>query len=125
MAHYAELDENNVVLRVVVINNENTLDSNGIESEEVGLAYCKQLWGESTNWKKTSYNTFAGEHKEGGLPFRKNFAGIGFIYDEQRDAFVPPKPIVPSEEQEYWSFDEDKCIWVYTKPQPEIGVTHV
>ena len=68
MAHFAELDGNNVVLRVIVVNNSELLDASGNESESKGVAFCKSLHGENTNWKQTSYNS----------TFRKNFAGIGF-----------------------------------------------
>lgn len=80
MAHFAELDENNVVLRVIVVNNEDCLDSDGNESEEVGIAFCKSLLG--GEWKQTSYNA----------SIRYNYAGIGFTYVEDEDAFVPPQP---------------------------------
>jgi hypothetical protein len=79
MAHFAELDSNNVVLRVVVVNNEDTMDANGVESEDVGVAYCQSLFG--GNWKQTSYNG----------NFRKHYAGIGYTYDPALDEFVPPQ----------------------------------
>lgn len=125
MAHYAELDENNVVLRVVVINDSDTLDANGIESEEAGIAFCKNLFGQNTNWKKASYNTYAGEHSSGGTPFRKNYPGAGYVYDPQKDAFYVPESMIAEADKAYLVFDEDKCIWVDTRPQPEIGVTRV
>ena len=80
MAHFAELDENNVVTQVIVGVDE-PLDGEAIYAETTG-----------TVWKKTSYNTIAGEHRLGGTPFRKNYAGIGFTYDATRDAFIPPQP---------------------------------
>lgn len=82
MAHWAEIDENNIVLRVTVGDND---DPNGDEGYQWLI---DNLGG---RWVKTSYNTFGGVHKLGGTPFRKNYAGIGYIYDEQRDAFIPPK----------------------------------
>lgn len=71
MAHYAQLDENSTVLTVVVIADSDTLDGDGNESEAVGIAFCKSLWGSDTNWKKTSYNTRANVHLASGTPFRK------------------------------------------------------
>ena len=84
MAHFAEIDSNlnNVVLRVLVIGNDDILDENGEENEAIGIAFCKSLFGEETEWKQTSYNN----------TFRKNYAGQGWFYDESRDAFVPPQP---------------------------------
>ena len=93
MAHFAELDESNVVTQVIVGVNE-PLDGEAIYRETTG-----------TIWKKTSYNTFAGEHWLGGTPFRKNYAGIGYTYDPDRDAFIPPQPF-PS-----WPLDEQTCQW--------------
>lgn len=81
MAHFAELDENNIVLRVVVINNEDTFDKNGDESEAVGRSFCESLFG-GGRWVQTSYNK----------NFRKQFAGIGSIYDSINDVFICPQP---------------------------------
>ena len=81
MAHFAELDENNVVLRVIVVNNTELLDADGAEQEALGQAFCTNLLG--GNWKQTSYN--------GNM--RKNFAGQGFIYDPVLDEFSPPETI--------------------------------
>ena len=94
MAHFAELNDDNVVLRVIVINNNVILDKDNKESEELGIAFCKSLYGNDTNWKQTSYNSTT----------RKNFAGIGGTYDAEKDAFIPIKPF-PS-----WVLDED-CKW--------------
>lgn len=93
MAHFAEIDENNIVLQVIVGVDE-PLDGEAIYHEQTG-----------TTWKKTSYNTHGGQHLLGGSPFRKNYAGIGYTYDTQRDAFIPPKPY-PS-----WIIDEQTCQW--------------
>jgi hypothetical protein len=95
MAHFAELDENNIVLRVVVVSNEMLLEA-GQESEAKGIAFCKQLFGEDTIWMQTSYNGSK----------RKNYAGIGFVYDQTRDAFIAPQP-----EGDGWTLDEELCIW--------------
>lgn len=103
MAHFAELDANNVVLRVVVIANQDTADANGVEKEYIGAAFCERLF--SGTWKQTSYNG----------NFRKHYAGIGFTYDETRDAFIPPKPY-PS-----WVLNEDTCLWDAPVPMPQDG----
>lgn len=95
MAHFAELDDQNIVLRVIVVHNNELLD-NSVESEAKGIAFCKALFG--GNWKQTSYNA----------NIRKNYAGIGFTYDSARDAFIPPKP------GDSWVLNEDTCQWVET-----------
>jgi len=100
MAHFAELDENNVVTQVIVGVDE-PLDGEAIYAETTG-----------TVWKKTSYNTQAGQHLLGGTPFRKNYAGIGYSYDPNRDAFIPPQPF-PS-----WTLDEQTCQWISPVPFP-------
>jgi hypothetical protein len=94
MAHFAELDENNVVLRVIVVHNNELLDENSVEQESNGIAFCQGLLGGS--WIQTSYNR----------SIRKNFASIGYTYDVQRDAFIAPKP-----EGDGWTLDEDTCVW--------------
>lgn len=80
MAHFAEIDANNVVLRVVVVDNKDTADANGVEKEHIGAAHLEKILGGT--WKQTSYN--------GNI--RKNYAGIGYTYRADIDAFVPPKP---------------------------------
>lgn len=97
MAHWAEIDENNIVLRVTVGKND---DSN----KDEGYQWLIDNLG--GRWIKTSYNTIGGQHILGGVPFRKNYAGIGYFYDETRDAFIPPKP---SEGE--WILNEDTCLW--------------
>ena len=92
MAHFAKL-ENNVVTQVIVVSNQDILDEQGQESEEKGIAFCSNLLGGT--WKQTSYN--------GNI--RKNYAGIGYTYDEGRDAFIPPKPY------NSWLLDETTCQW--------------
>ena len=99
MAHFAELNDSNVVLRVVVIDNSDA------DTEANGIAKCKALWGADTNWKQTSYNTYGNTHRLDGTPFRKNYAGIGFTYDSARDAFISPKPF------DSWTFNETTCLW--------------
>lgn len=80
MAHFAQLDENNVVQQVIVVNNSELLDENGVEQESKGIQFCQALLGGT--WIQTSYNG----------NFRKNYAGAGYVYDSQLDAFIPPKP---------------------------------
>jgi hypothetical protein len=92
MAHFAQL-ENNIVTQVIVVNNQELLDENNVEQEEKGIAFCQSLLG--GNWKQTSYN--------GNI--RKNYAGAGYTYDAERDAFIPPKPYAS------WILNEDTCRW--------------
>jgi hypothetical protein len=113
MAHFAELNADNTVLRVIVVGNDMTLDPNGQESEAVGIAFCHSLFGADTNWVQTSYN--------GNI--RKNYAGIGYIYDLARDAFIPPKP-----GGDNWVLDENTCQWydpVLAAANTDIGVSRV
>jgi hypothetical protein len=113
MAYFAKLNDENIVLEVISINNNELLD-NGVESENKGIEFCKKLYGQDTKWKKTSYNTKAGVHYTNGtiIPsadqskaFRKNFAGIGWIYDETLDFFKEPK-IYDS-----WIFNEQTGLY--------------
>jgi hypothetical protein len=100
MAHFAQLDENNVVMQVIVVNNNDCLDENGVESESVGAEFCKNLFG--GNWIQTSYNK----------KFRKNYAGIGYIYRSDIDAFILPQPY-PS-----WLLNSELGIWEAPVPLP-------
>jgi hypothetical protein len=109
MAHYAFIDEHGTVLDVIVGRNENDLVG-GVSSWE---DYYGAIRGQVC--KRTSYNTQAGQHVNGGTPFRGNYAGIGFTYDEERDAFIPPKPY------ESWVLDEDTCLWEAPAAYPEDG----
>jgi hypothetical protein len=103
MAHFAKLDENNLVVDVNVVNNEDVQDLPFPASEAVGIEFLTQWSGGYTNWKQTSYNA----------NFRKHYAGIGFTYDVSRDAFIPPKPY-PS-----WVLEEETCVWMPPVPYPE------
>lgn len=104
MAHFAQLDDSNVVTQVIVVhNNELTVD--GVESEEKGIEFCQSLFGTNTYWKQTSYNG----------SFRKRYAGQGFTYDFQLDAFIPPQPY-PS-----WSVNPQTCDWEAPVPYPSDG----
>jgi len=104
MASFAKI-ENNIVTTVVSVVNEVLKDSNGVEQETIGIQFLKSLYGQNTNWKQTSYNTVGGVHSLGGIPFRKNHAGIGYVYDSQRDAFIPPKTY------NSWILNESTCNW--------------
>ena len=90
MAHFAQINENNTVIQVIVV-----------EQDVINTG----LFGAPATWIQTSYNTQGGQHSQGGTPLRKNYAGIGYTYDSVRDAFIPPKPY-PS-----WILDEDTCLW--------------
>lgn len=103
MAHFAKLDDNNVVLAVHVVNNE-VITIDGSELEQAGIDFLTNLHGHS-KWKQTSYNG----------TFRKNYAGQGFIYDESRDAFIQPKPF------ESWILNETTCKWQAPINQPSDG----
>ena len=105
MASFAKI-ENNIVITVVSVVNEVIKDSNGIEQENIGIEFLKTLYNEpNAIWKQTSYNTNAGVHSLGGTPFRKNHAGIGYTYDQTRDAFISPKPF------NSWILNETTCLW--------------
>jgi hypothetical protein len=105
MAHFAELDNQGIVLRVIVVDNNKIEDENGNESELVGIQFCRSLFGEETNWIQTSYN--------GNI--RKNYAAIGDTYDISRDAFISPKPY------DSWILNEETCVWEAPIPYPEDG----
>ena len=92
MAHFAELDENNYVTRVIVISNSELVDENGDEQESLGINFITNTLGLSGTWKQTSYNTFGNQHSDGGTPLRGNFAGVGFFYDNVNDVFHQSKP---------------------------------
>ena len=96
MAHFARIDENNIVTQVIVVANEDTTDTNGVEVEEIGVAFCKKLLGAETNWKQTSYNN----------NFRVRYAGIGYSYNAELNAFIAPKPF------ESWVLVEETADWV-------------
>lgn len=103
MAHFAKLDENNVITQVVVVANKDTADANGVEKEYIGAAFCERLFGGT--WKQTSYNGNK----------RKNYAGIGFSYNADIDAFVPPKPFAS------WTLNNDTAQWEAPVAMPDDG----
>jgi hypothetical protein len=112
MAHFAKINENNIVIEVLAIDNNNAPD------EITGIAFIESL-GFTGNWKQTSYNTRGNINLNNGIAFRKNYAGVGFTYDEQRDAFIPPSPF-PS-----WVLDEDTCLWQAPTTRPKATETTV
>ena len=116
MASFAKLNSNNVVERVESVVNDVLKDSNGVEQEFIGLQFLRTLYNEpNTVWKQTSYNTYGGVHLNNGTPFRKNHGGIGFTYDEIRDAFIPPK------RYNSWILNETTCLWEAPIPKPQDG----
>jgi hypothetical protein len=104
MASFAKIGLNGKVIEVLSVVNEVLHDSNGIEREDIGIDFLTKLTGYPV-WKQTSYNTHGGVHNNNGTPLRKNHAGIGYTYDEDRDAFIPPKPF------NSWLLNEDTCLW--------------
>ena len=110
MAHFAKLDENNIVLEVIVVSDADA------PTEEAGQAFCRKLFkDEASVWKQTSYNTHGGVHVLGGTPLRKNFAGKGFTYDADKDAFIQPK----EPDQQEWVLNETTCQYEAPIPMPE------
>lgn len=96
MAHFAQVDENNTVVQVLVVSDDQAHRGQDFLANDLGLG---------GNWIQTSYNTNAGVHANGGTPLRKNYAGVGYTYDASRDAFIPPKPY------NSWTLNEDTCLW--------------
>jgi len=110
MAHFAKLDENNIVTQVIVVDTADTSTADGIEKESIGVAFCERLFGGT--WLKTSYNTIAGEHRTGETPFRGNYAGVGYKYDTENDVFYSPQPF-PS-----WTISAPNWTWTAPVPMP-------
>jgi hypothetical protein len=142
MAHFAKISEENIVLQVLTLNNSDMLDSNNIENESIGQEYLEKHnnWPRHL-WIQTSYNTINNQHRFNGNPFRGNFAGIGYTWDEQNQIFWPPKPYPswskniqigtwespigqrPEETQEminnkqYYIWNENSTSWdIYSRP---------
>jgi len=105
MAYFAKLGTGNIVETVISINNSVIIDANGVEQEKIGVDFINKLYNTRDVWKQTSYNN----------NIRKNYAGIGYQYDQIRDAFVAPKPF------NSWILNEDNCRWEapVTKPNDE------
>ena len=99
MAHFAKLGVGNIIEQVIVVSNDIAT------TEQAGVDFINKLYNTRDVWKQTSYNTKEGVHLLGGTPFRKNYAGIGYKYDQTRDAFIPPKPY------NSWTLNETTCEW--------------
>ena len=107
MAHFAKIGPGNIVEQVIVVNNKDTADANGVEKEYIGAAFCERLFG--GRWVQTSYNA----------SIRKNYAGQGYTYDEGRDAFIAPKPFAS------WVLDENTCRWKAPVDMPADGQAYL
>jgi hypothetical protein len=114
MASFAKIGLNGKVIEVQSVVNEVLHDANGVEQEAIGIDFLTKLTGYPI-WKQTSYNTKGGVHLSGGTPLRKNHAGIGYTYDEDRDAFIPPKPF------KSWVLNESTCLWEAPVAMPNDG----
>ena len=114
MASFAKIGLNNKVIAVHSVHNNELIDSNGVEQEVLGVEFLTNLHGWAI-WKQTSYNTHGGVHSSGGTPLRKNHAGIGYTYDEDRDAFIPKKPFAS------WTLNETTCQWEAPVAKPTDG----
>ena len=113
MAHFAKLNSENIVEQILVVSNEVATD------EQAGVDFLNNLLKTNDTWKQTSYNTVGGVHKLGGTPFRKNYAGVGYKYDESRDAFIAPKPY------NSWTLNETSCLWEAPTPYPDDGNLYI
>lgn len=105
MAHFAELDSNNIVKRVIVVNNSVLGDANGLDGETIGVDFCRSLFGSETQWVQCSYNS----------SFRAHYPGAGHVYDKEADAFYSQQPF-PS-----WSLNKETFIWEAPVPMPTDG----
>ena len=113
MAHFVKIDENNIVVKVVVVSDS---DAN---NDADGQTFLNNLYKTTHTWKQTSYNTYGNVHLLGGTPFRKNYAGLGYTYDATRDAFIPPK-IYNS-----WVLNETTCLYEPPVEHPNDGNTYI
>jgi len=109
MAHFAKLGVGNIVEKVELVSNDIAT------TEQAGVDFLNNLYKTRDVWKQTSYNTYGGVHLTGGTPFRKNFGGIGYKYDQTRDAFIAPRPSYPS-----WVLNETTCQWEAPIPMPQL-----
>ena len=109
MAHFAKIGTGNIITTVEVVHNDVAI------TEQAGIDFINKLYNTRDVWKQTSYNTIGGVHQLGGTPFRKNYAGIGYTYDQTRDAFIPPKPF------NSWTLNEDTCNWESPVAYPDDG----
>ena len=107
MAHFAKIGIGNIVEKIEVISNDIAT------TEQAGVEFLQKLYKIRDTWKQTSFNTRSGEHLLGGTPFRKNYAAIGYKYDQTRDAFIPPKPF------NSWTLNETTCRWEAPVAKPD------
>jgi len=114
MAYFAKIGLNSKVIEVLSVHNNVLKDADGVEQESIGIDFLTKLTGYPI-WKQTSYNTVGGVHKLGGTPLRKNYAGIGMTYDEDRDAFIYKKPY------NSWVLNETTCLWNAPVVMPQDG----
>jgi len=113
MAHFAKLGAGNIVVAVHIVSNDIAT------TEQAGIDFLNNLYKSRDIWRQTSYNTYAGEHSLGGTPFRKNFAGVGYTYDQTKDAFIPPQPY------NSWTLNETTCIWDPPVAYPSDGKIYI
>ena len=109
MATFAKIGSGNIVEQVVAVSNEVAT------TEQAGVEFLQNLYNDTATWKQTSYNTYGGVHSLDGTPFRKNFAGIGYTYDETKNAFIAPKPYAS------WVLNDDTCLWEAPVAYPDDG----
>jgi len=109
MAHFAKLGTGNIIEIVEAVSNDIAT------TEQAGVDFLNNLYGSRDAWKQTSYNTYGGVHKLGGTPLRKNYASIGFTYDQTLDAFIAPKPF------NSWTLNETTCLWEAPTAYPTDG----
>jgi len=113
MEYFAKLGVDNIVLKVEVVSNDVAT------TEQAGIDFLNNLYGTNDIWKQTSYNTRGGVHILDGTPFRKNYAGVGWKYDQTRDAFIAPKPF------NSWTLNETTCQWEAPVAYPEDGERYI
>jgi hypothetical protein len=113
MAHFAKINNSNIVEKVIVVSNDVAT------TEQAGVDFINNLYKTNDVWKQTSYNTYGGVHKLGGTPFRKNYAGINFIYDQTKDAFIAPQPF------NSWILNESTCLWEAPVAYPNDGQDYI
>jgi|TARA_R110000796_G_scaffold52103_2_gene122894 hypothetical protein len=109
MAHFAKIGSGNIVEKVEVVSNDIAT------TEQAGVDFLNNIYKTNDLWKQTSYNTIGGVHRLGGTPFRKNYAGQGYVYDETKDAFIAPKPY------NSWILNETSCRWESPTERPELS----
>jgi len=113
MAHFVKLGIGNKVIQGVVVHNDVAT------TEQAGIDFLNNLYKTNDVWKQTSYNTKGGVHLLGGTPFRKNFASVGYRYDQTKDAFIPPRPFTS------WTLNEETCLWEAPIARPEDGQDYI